>query len=389
MARIRSTLKMGYFPLPQPEACRIRKYLLYPAGKFVALDPCAGEGKALAAITEGAKGQRCGIELDAYRADRAETLLDQVIYGDCFDVECRVESVSLALLNPPYQDAPHEDGPGQRLEELFLRHTYRWLKPGGILVLVIPITQLPVCGNILSRQFKDAEVYRLNDPESVQYKQIVVFGVRRGRRERERLQDREINMLRLDYGRKARDIGALPALADHAQRVYAVPEAKPIELVHHGLPLDEIEDCLPQSPAYRQARRILFALDSHERGRPLTPLHAGHVSILACASALDGIFGEGDLRHLSRWQAVKVVSESQEEDERGVVIIRQREVFSHSLNLLYADGDTAVLSADAPSPGEDVGADERTQAAARVPVESPAHAHRKFRIEGGGREERA
>jgi hypothetical protein len=130
MARIQSLARMGYFPLPEPDARRIRQHLVYPSG-FAALDPCAGEGKALAVITEGANGQRCGIELDAYRAEQAASRLEHVIYGDCFDVECRVESVGLTLLNPPYQDASHEEGPGQRLEELFLRHVYRWVKPSS------------------------------------------------------------------------------------------------------------------------------------------------------------------------------------------------------------------------------------------------------------------
>jgi len=167
----------------------------------------------LAVITGGARGQRCGIELDVHRAEQAAIRLDRVVYGDCFDVHCHAECVSLVLLNPPYDGALQEDGVGQRLEELFLRHTYRWLKPGGVLILVIPIAQLAVCGNILSRQFKDTEVYRLSDPESVQYKQVVVFGVHRSRRERDRLQDREINALRLDYGHKARSFEAQPALS--------------------------------------------------------------------------------------------------------------------------------------------------------------------------------
>lgn len=277
MARLASILRLGYFPLPDVEAGRIRRHLAYRTSHFAALDPCAGEGKALAVITEGAQGQRCGIELDAYRAEQAATRLDQVIYGDCFDVECRVESASLLLLNPPYQDVPQEDSPAQRSEELFLQRTYRWLKPGGVLILVIPITQLAVCGNILSRQFKDTEVYRLSEPASVRYKQIAVFGLRRTRRERERLQDREITSLRLDYGRKARSWEALPGLSDQGHRLYAVPEAAPIELINRGLPLDEIEDGLAQSTAYRQARRILFAPAAREHGRPLTPLHAGHV----------------------------------------------------------------------------------------------------------------
>lgn len=96
---------------------------------------------------------------------------------------------------------------------------------------------------------------------------------------------------------------------------------------------------------------------------------------------MDGKFGEGELQHLSRWQAVKVVSESEEEDERGVVTIRQRESFSHCLNLLYIDGEVAVLTADAPSPSEEPPTRESAPTRARLPVEPPEGAGRKFRLE--------
>ena len=387
MSRPAALIRMGYFPLPETEARRIRQRLVYPLSGFAALDPCAGEGKTVAVITEGARGQRSGIELDAYRAEEAKRRLDHAVYGDCFDVECRAESASLLYLNPPYSQVAGDEGRGQRLEALFLQRTYRWLKPGGVLILVIPAAQLAVCGNILSTQFKDTEVYRLTEPESVQYKQIVVFAVRRSRRERDRLQEREISSLRLDYGRKARSLESLPALTSPPQRFYAVPEAEPIELVHRGLPLDEIEDLFPDSAAYRQARRVLFALESREHGRPLTPLHGGHTALLAVSSMLDGIFGEGQLRHLSRWQATKVVRESEDEGENGVVTIRQREDFSHSLNLLYADGETAVLTSDPPVKEPDGG--EASSATVRAPVESLEVAGRKFRIEEARGEERS
>src|SRR6202045_150435 len=67
----------------------------------------------------------------------------------------------------------------QRLEFVFLEHTYRWLKPGGVLVLVIPQPQLRVCARTLSEHFTDLSVYRLTDPPSGQYQQVAVFGVRR------------------------------------------------------------------------------------------------------------------------------------------------------------------------------------------------------------------
>jgi Uncharacterised methyltransferase family (DUF6094) len=389
LSRPISRLKMGYFPLPEAEARRIRQSLKFPDSSFTALDPCAGEGKALAVITAGTQGQRCGIELDANRAEEAKHRLDQVIYGDCFDVDCRVESCSCMLLNPPYDTAASEDGASRRLEALFLQHTYRWLKPGAVLILVIPVAQLAVCGNILSLQFKDAEVYRLSEPECVQYKQVVVFAVRRTRRERERLHERDISWWRLEYGRKSRNLDSLPILTDQPQHVYAVPEAEPIELVHRGLPLDEIEDLLPQSPAYRQARRILFAPESRESGRPLTPLHAGHVSILACAGALDGILGEGDLRHLSRWQSVKTILRLEDEDENGVTTIREKEQFSHCLNLLYADGTTAVLTNDPPPEETEGKSSVNEESGQALPPEIHSGVGRKFRLEEVRDEERA
>jgi SAM-dependent methyltransferase len=391
LPRPTSRLRMGYFPLPEAEAHRIRQHVTFPASSFTALDSCAGEGKALAVITEGTRGQRCGIELDAYRAEEAKQRLDQVIYGDCFDVECRVDSFSCALLNPPYDTATDGDGAGQRLEALFLQHTYRWLKPGGVLILVVPVAQIAVCGNTLSVQFRDAEVYRLNEPECVQYKQVVVFAVRRTRRERERLQEREISGLRLEYGRKSRNFDALPVLTDQPQRIYAVPEADRIELVHRGLPLDEIEDLLPQSPAYRQARRILFAPEAREKGRPLTPLHQGHVALLATSGLLDGNFGEGDLRHLARWQAVKTVLRLEEEDENGVTTIREKEQFSHALNILYADGRTAVLTNDPPPEERDEKTAVTDTSGQAVPLEtySGIGRTRKSRLEEVRDEERA
>jgi SAM-dependent methyltransferase len=339
---------MGYVPLPEAKARRIRRHLVYPLSPFAALDPCAGEGRALRLITEGTNGFRYGIELDAHRAAQTRARIGQVIYGDCFDVECHAESFSLLYLNPPYDSSVTEDSPSERLEALFLQHTYRWLKPGGVLILVIPVGQLAVCGNRLSVQFKDTEVYRLSEPESARYKQIVLLGVRRTRRERERLSESEISRARIEYGRKSRDCESLPVLTDQPLRIYPVPQGGPVETIHRGLPLDAIEDLLPKSTAYRQARRILFAPQVREVGRPLTPLHPGHVGLLATGGRLDGIFGQDDLRHVACWQGLKTILRLEEQDDEGVTTIREKEQFSHCLNLLFVNGQTAVLTANEP-----------------------------------------
>ena len=63
------------------------------------------------------------------------------LHGNALETHCPVESCSLLYLNPPYD---HELGSGhnQRMEQVFLSHTYRWLKPDGVLILVIPRQRL-------------------------------------------------------------------------------------------------------------------------------------------------------------------------------------------------------------------------------------------------------
>ena len=96
--------KLGYFPLSQKEAERIRRFLSFreDCGPTSVLDPCAGGGAAMATITSGAKTLTYGIELDSFRAEEARSVLGHVLQGNCFDVQSAVESFSLLFENPPY-----------------------------------------------------------------------------------------------------------------------------------------------------------------------------------------------------------------------------------------------------------------------------------------------
>ena len=98
----------------------------------------------------------------------------------------------------------------RRTEQSFLSHTYRWLKPGGVLIFVIPGDRLAECSQILSTHFRDVRVYRLESPECVRYKQVVVIGARRSRREKERLTDSDIARARLYYAGLARNPSQIP-----------------------------------------------------------------------------------------------------------------------------------------------------------------------------------
>ncbi len=301
--RFQGKSRLGFYPLPLCEAERIRRFLLFP-GSSSAIDPCVGDGVAFEAITSDAEVLRYGIELDAFRAEQAGQRIPNITQGNTLEVQCPVECFGLLYLNPPYDWAL---GPGasRRTEPAFLSHTYRWLKAGGVLIFVIPGDRLTECSQILSTHFRDVRVFRLEAHECVRYKQVVLFGVRRSRREKERLTDSDITRARLYYAGLTRNPSQIPVLPAEPETQYSVPASGPAQLVCRGLPLDEIEDLLTHSSAYRQAGRILFAEPVSATGRPLTPLHAGHVGLLACSGLLNGIFGSEDDRHISCWQAVK------------------------------------------------------------------------------------
>ena len=339
--RLAGRARLGFYPLPIPEAERIRRFLAFPEKQCCALDPCVGDGVAFVEIASARGVLRDGVELDAGRAAQARNRGVEVIHGNCFDVQCPVESFSLIYLNPPYDFEVGEER-SQRMERLFLEHVYRWLRRGGILVMVIPGRYIHDCSQILAHQFRDVRVYRLTEPECVKCKQVVVMGVRRTRAERDRVQDAEITRARMRFESLSPDSERIPPLPPEPDHLYAVPAGEAVRMVYRGLPLDEIEDLLPKSSAYRQASAVLVAQQPDVCGRPLTPLHGGHVGLLCTAGMLNGIFGEGETRHIAHWQSVKLVDKSEEEED-GKTVIREKERFSNELTLVFCTGDITTL----------------------------------------------
>jgi hypothetical protein len=114
--------KLGFFPLPVPEAERLKNCLAF-ASEFAALDPCVGDGVAFTHLLHGATAHRYGIEIDANRAEQARALRIETLQANAMDVRCQPEAVSLLYLNPPYDWEAGESN-NQRLEAVFLEHTY-------------------------------------------------------------------------------------------------------------------------------------------------------------------------------------------------------------------------------------------------------------------------
>jgi len=92
---------------------------------------------------------------------------------------------------------------------------------------------------------------------------------------------------------------------------------------------------LPMRRSHKQFT-IVFSIE------PIFRQRRGN-GLLTTAGLLNGIFGEGPDIHVARWESIKVTDRFEETDENEVTTIRERERFTQSLTVVYADGTTAIL----------------------------------------------
>ena len=327
-------LKLGYYPLPVEEARNLRNLLVAPQ-PFFAVDPCAGDGTALVEITRDLPAHNAAVELDADRAAAAEARGITTTHGSTFESHLPAGSCSLLYLNPPY-DVEMGQHSNQRLEVVFLDHCHGWLRTAGVLIFVIPEIALSHCANRLASQFERIYVFRLGHPESVRFHQLVVIGIRKAEHKRGDTRAAD-QLLRLAYATER-----LPILGPETAERYPLPPSVAVPVHYRGLPLDEIEDALTRSSAMQSAMNLLIRKPESITGRPVTPLHGGHVGLLCTAGMLNGVFGEGRERHIAHWRSVKHVDVYHEE-ENGYQLVRRRERFSHELTLAYQSGRVVIL----------------------------------------------
>jgi hypothetical protein len=109
-----------------------------------------GDGVAFTHLFHGETAHRYGIEIDANWAEQARALGIKTLQANTLDVRCQPEAVSLLDLNPPH-DWEFGESNNQRLETVFLEHSYRWLKAGGVLIFMIPQLRLAKCARLPPR----------------------------------------------------------------------------------------------------------------------------------------------------------------------------------------------------------------------------------------------
>jgi hypothetical protein len=64
---------------------------------------------------------------------------------------------------------------------------------------------------------------------------------------------------------------------------------------------------------------------------------------VCCKRHFERVFGSAKDLHVAAWQAVKVVDRSEEVEENGTIVQRERERSTNELTLVFASGETPIL----------------------------------------------
>jgi hypothetical protein len=138
MARLASQEKMEFYPTPEAAIIRGIKEIKIET-PIRALDPCAGDGRALKILKENNNAEVYGIELDVERSKQTAEITGKknCLFETDALIDARVSAQAFNLIfnNPPYD---WERGYGDsRLELTFIERYASPLVEGGIMILII------------------------------------------------------------------------------------------------------------------------------------------------------------------------------------------------------------------------------------------------------------
>ncbi|MCI0713718.1 MAG: DUF6094 domain-containing protein [Chloroflexi bacterium] len=182
MARVQADLKAGYYPINTDHLPHIARLFTPGAGKI--LDPCAGEGAALAYLAQawGMTPYANELNQERYAQCRERFGALQAVQGDLRQLRASRNAFGVVYCNPPYSLDATADKAHKRTEFQMLGLSWKWVQPGGICLWVVydyHLSQNPHALDFLTYHAAQVDVYRLPGLHLKQYQQILVVARKR------------------------------------------------------------------------------------------------------------------------------------------------------------------------------------------------------------------
>jgi hypothetical protein len=292
-----------------------------PAETFTILDPCAGEGTAVAQLASllGCRPDNVyAIELEEGRAATLKRNLPEariVAPASVFGCAMSFASLGMIWLNSPFDN--HFGG--DRVETEWMNFVKSWLAPGGVLCLVCPedtVGEWTTMRRELAKNFTDLSVTPFPEDKRT-YEEVVVFGVKR---------PMPLAEYSAEYNRGEGRWERCQVGQDH---VYPIPSCLPPRRFVKVEPTEaDLQRALAVSPLSLRWKQ------PQTRNLPSPPLAIGmgHLALLLASGHLDGtVTPPGGTPHAVRgtcrkkeYVSSKVTTENDDGDSTTKTVISEK-----------------------------------------------------------------
>lgn len=346
-----SLLRAGFFATPLSQGKHLRQLIKFQSDTSV-FDPTCGEGEILHYLTQNHEDVEIatyGVEIDKARAAKAQQVLTVCLQAPIESCVISNDIFGMVFLNPPYDHtmAGIGDDKTERKEYTELLRGTRYLRPGGLMVYIIPSYRFsdPKIARQLSTHFENVVIARFTDEDAAynDYSQCIFIGTKKKTKQKifsQKTYDFFIHMGNEEF------VLEKIATIDHfvGKKEWIVPQA-PLNIPTFYTRLESKDmfiKTIEENKGFEAFKERTKPKTYSIEGQPIMNISQGQMALLLASGMVNGVIGEGESLHALQGLETVTTEHETEEHETGIMHI-SRTKRSVSIKAITPKGDIIKL----------------------------------------------
>lgn len=351
MSHIGNKLRAGFFATPLSQGKHLRELIKFNSDTTV-FDPTCGEGEILNYLVQGHDTVQIasyGVELDKGRALKAQDALTVCLQAPIESCVISNDIFGMIFLNPPYDHtmAGVGDDGTERKEYIELLRGTRYLRPGGVIVYIIPSYRFgdSKIARHLATQFEHVAIGRFTDEDSAydDFRQCIFIGYKKKTKQKVLSQKMYEFLLQMqDESFVTQRVAPIDQFKGN--REWIVPQA-PLNVPTFYTRLENKEsfiNLIRENKGFDAFKERTKPKTFSIEGQPIINISQGQMALLLASGMVNGVIGEGDTLHALQGLEIVTTEHEKEETETGVMHI-SRTKRSVSIKVITPKGEIIKL----------------------------------------------
>lgn len=303
-------------------------------------DPQCGDGTNVsnfARCIRNSVSEVYGLDEEQYGIYDAKKKIDKTIIGTLRGSKISNEVFDILFLKPrPQIELEHNFNQTikEANEKAMLKQTYRFLKPGGLMVYTVPFYRMyNDMWYFIAKNFVEVMVIAHKDKTE---KLITIYAIKRSNPYYADTLDRMLNI----------EFDSLRRYCDREYTVNANPELE-VQLFR-GSVIDvyELTDIIENDGLYNDFHKSFDEDKTKKDTSPLLPFNLGQIGLILTSGELDGIVEEiPGVNHVIKGMTVKTVNSEEIRDSQTNTVTCKNTISNMvQLNAFTADGDFVSIN---------------------------------------------